>query len=139
MKKLLTATLILAAIYSCSLLADIKAYTVTWDANTEADLDGYELFVWQGLDSTLCLFTPGLLLTDADPTFYKELGSSDTGTTFIGPADGVTLISVAMNAFDFRHNRSGLTIGTVKDKLGQQFLLTIDNTPPSNPKNIEYQ
>lgn len=65
MKKL--SILFMALMVSCSLFADIKLYDVTWDLNSEDDMSHYNLFVWEGLDSTLCTFAEGLVLTPAGP------------------------------------------------------------------------
>ena len=125
----------MAFLVSCSLLAYIKLYTITWTENTEPDLSHYNIFIWEGTDTTLCTWAVGDVLTPADPTFRKQVGTGLDVSTVLGVADGQTYISCALTAVDFSGNTSTIGWATVWDNPNSHFLLSKDNTPPANPKD----
>ena len=137
MKKLL---LILTAFaVSCSLFADSRAYNVDWQLNSEEDMDHYNLYVWQGTDTLQCPFVQN---GPADNQYFiKAIPHPDIAlpamgnTNFIGTADGVTYLSVAMTAVDKAGNPSLYGWGTNSDSNnGSHFLLSVDVTPPTTPE-----
>lgn len=85
--------------------------TLTWTANTEADLAGYE--VWRGLGSA----TPTLLVTLGKVTTYTDTTLPDLDQN----------VTYALKAFDTAGNRSPLSVSVSK---------VVNAVPPAAPSGL---
>lgn len=85
--------------------------TLTWVANTETDLAGYE--VWRGFETA----TPTLLVTLGKVTTYVDTTLPDIDQT----------VSYALKAFDTAGNRSPLSVSVSKP---------VNAVPPAAPSGL---
>ena len=138
MKKfiLLIVLCVVSFFYFKTLRADLSTYQLYFNPNTEADMDHYNLFVWQGTDTLLCPFQPGMVIDQASPFFRQQIPytASLNQVPFTAESDGFNYISVALQAVDTRGNHSTAAVAVTLD--GSRFLLTEDRTSPDQPQNL---
>jgi hypothetical protein len=84
---------------------------LTWNANTEADLAGYE--VWRGLGTA----APTLLVTLGKVTTYTDTTVPDVDQT----------VTYALKAFDTAGNRSPISVPVSK---------VVNAVPPQAPTGL---
>ncbi len=112
-------TIIRWCVLLCAVLFAIPAFaatvTLNWDANTEADLAGYNLYgVAKACTSTL----------DTDLQEVKSLGLV-TGTTLTITTDGE--YCYALKARDVAGNKSAFS---------NKIAVTVNTNPPAAPRNL---
>lgn len=136
MKKLLLGLMAIAV--SCSLLADTKNYEITWDLPVESGLM-LNVYVWSGIDTTLCPFFPNYPLDQTSEFFRKQVDPSTGLDNVLEAADGSTYFSVMGQYFKPSNNKLGNTAWATVGNTSSHFRLTDDLDPPEDVQNLQVQ
>lgn len=117
---LMVGLMALVLALGCAVLAEVEAATLTWDRNTETDMQDYQ--VW-------ACFTPNCVVVKSAATLQPgAVVQPATGNPSYVIDTAGREGSVAVSARDRSLNESGLSVA-----------VPFDQRPPANPANPRFQ
>jgi len=98
MKKLILA--LVAMVISCSVIADVATRGITFDPNTEVEMDHYNLYVWVGTDTTQCNFFQEMPIDPTHPNYDRQISYTPSlnDITYTVNSDGKNYFAVVLQA-----------------------------------------